>query len=264
MKSPGVLFAALPLVLGCHSNSQIPAVNPANPDTVRVLAYNIHHGEGMDEVVDLERIAAIIRDVDPDLVALQEMDSVVARTGGVDQAAKLGELTGLEDVFGRFMPYQGGAYGMALLSRWPISDVQNARLPDGDEPRTALNAIVTSPDTGRRIRLVGVHLYRTEEERLAQAVALEDHLAGEPHPTLLAGDFNSTPGSPVMDHLASSWEVVHKGVDRFTFSSYEPVREIDFFLYRPSSSFQVLDQQLLTEPVASDHRPLVIDLIVRD
>ena len=121
------------------------------PDTVRILAYNIHHGEGVDRVLDLERIAALIRRVDPDLVALQEVDSVTDRTGGVDQAAELGRLTGLEPVFGRFMGYQGGAYGMALLSRWPVVRSDNLRLPDGAEPRTALTAVVRTPATGRSL-----------------------------------------------------------------------------------------------------------------
>ena len=119
------------------------------PDTVRILAYNIHHGAGMDEILDLERVADLIRRVDPDLVALQEIDSATVRTGRVDQAAELGRLTGLTSLFGRFMEYQGGAYGMALLSRWPVEDFQNLRLPDGAEPRTSVAALVRSPRTGR-------------------------------------------------------------------------------------------------------------------
>jgi len=236
------------------------AVVPA--DTLRILAYNIHHGEGMDEVIDLERIATLIRDVDPDLVTLQEVDSVVARTGGVDQAAVLGELTGMQPIFGRFMPYQGGAYGMALLSRLPITSSQNLRLPDGDEPRTAVAATVELP-SGRHVRLVGIHFYRTETERLAQAQSLEEQLAGlDHHPTILAGDFNSTPEDSVMTHLRSGWHVVDKGDDRLTFSSFDPVKEIDYFIWRPERAFSLLDQHLLDEPVISDHRPLVMEVLV--
>ena len=85
-------------------------------ETVRILTYNIHHGEGMDERIDLERIAALINRLEPDLVALQEVDRVVDRTGGVDQATALGELTGMTAVFGEFMSYQGGRlrHGLAL------------------------------------------------------------------------------------------------------------------------------------------------------
>ncbi len=254
--------AALLLVAAC-SRERRPAQG-ITADTLRILAYNIHHGAGMDELLDLERIAVLIRRVDPDLVALQEVDSATERTNAVDQAAEFGRLTGLESVFGRFMPYQGGAYGMALLSRWPITESSNLRLPDGEEPRTALSAVVTSPKTGRSLRFVGIHFYRTEEERLAQAVQLEELLRVEQVPTILAGDFNSTPGSTVMEHLAKSWEILEKGDDHFTFPSYEPEREIDFVLLQPADRFEVIGQRLITEPVASDHRPLVVDLIVRN
>lgn len=228
-------------------------------DTVRVLAYNIHHGEGMDGVTDLERIAALIREVQPDLVTLQEVDSVVERTGGVDQATVLGQLTGMTPVFGAFMPYQGGQYGMALLSAWPVTTTENIRLPDGDEPRTALSAVVASPETGRELRLVGIHFYRTEAERLAQAQELEAHLSEETRPTILAGDFNSEPGGTVMEWLAERWHIVPKGEDNLTFSSFDPVKEIDFILLRPQERFEVIRHELLHEPVMSDHRPVVID-----
>jgi endonuclease/exonuclease/phosphatase family metal-dependent hydrolase len=234
------------------------------PDTIRVLAYNIHHGEGLDELLDLERIAALIRDVDPDLVALQEVDSVTGRTGGVDQAAELGRLTGLSAAFGSFMPYDGGAYGMAILSRWPVGEATNIRLPDGEEPRTSLAITVEIPESGRSLLFVGIHFYRTAEERLAQAISLEEALGGTAIPTILAGDFNSTPDSEVMTHLAGDWAILEKGDDRLTFSSYDPVREIDFVLIRPASRFDALGQDVLDEPVASDHRPVMVDLMLRN
>jgi endonuclease/exonuclease/phosphatase family metal-dependent hydrolase len=259
----GVVALTAITVAACGPKAPAAQIHVQNVDTLRVLTYNIHHAEGMDEIVDLERIAALIRAVDPDLVALQEIDSVTTRTGAVDQAAELGRLTGLAHLFGSFMSYQGGAYGMALLSRWPIAGSQNLRLPDGDEPRTALSAMVTSPRTGQSVRFVGVHLYRTVEERLAQATRLQEFLESESSPTILAGDFNSTPGSAVMSLLQKTWAVVEKGEDRLTFSSFEPVREIDFVLFRPQDRFEVLDQWLVDEPVASDHRPVVVDVVIR-
>lgn len=254
---PKALFLSSVLLAACAPSSP----QSAGPDTLRVMAYNIHHGEGMDEVIDLDRIAALIRQVDPDLVALQEVDSVVARTGGVDQASVLGELTGMTPFFGRFMPYQGGAYGMALLSRLPVEEWQNLRLPDGDEPRSAVSAQVRTP-RGRILQYTGIHFYRTEAERLAQARSLEEQLPRN-GPSILAGDFNSTPGDSVMRFLAGRWTILDKGDDRLTFSSFDPVREIDFFLLRPDSSFTVLRHWLLDEPVISDHRPLVADIVVR-
>ena len=165
MRATGVLLS-IAVFTGCEG-AQEHVGEPA-PDTIRVLAYNIHHGEGMDSVLDLARIAALIRDADPDLVALQEVDSVVERTERTDQAAELGRLTGMEYRFGSFMPYQGGAYGMAVLSRWPIEEETNWRLSDGAEPRTALGVRVRT-ESDQTLVLVGIHFYRSPEEWLAQA-----------------------------------------------------------------------------------------------
>lgn len=254
-----ITLIALALATGCGPAETDPETHE-DRDTIRLLAYNIHHAEGMDSVTDLSRIAEFISALDPDLVTLQEVDSVTDRTGRVDQAAVLGELTGMSSAFGRFMPYQGGAYGMAILSRWPIEEVTNLRLTDGEEPRTALAVRVRTPESNEELLLVGIHFYRTEEERMAQATDLNELLSEELAPVILAGDFNSTPGSPVMNQLQASWTLLDKGDDRFTFSSFDPVREIDFVLLRPSSRFDVLDHRPLNEPVLSDHRPIWTEL----
>jgi endonuclease/exonuclease/phosphatase family metal-dependent hydrolase len=158
------------------------------------------------------------------------------------------------------MPYQGGKYGMAVLSRWPVTALTNHRLPDGEEPRSALAVRVRSPATGRELEFVGIHLYMTDAERLAQAQRLVQHLETATVPVILAGDFNSLPESDVITLLRQSWHFIDKGEDRFTFSSFAPEREIDFVAYRPAATFSVVSQRLLDEPVASDHRPLFVEL----
>ena len=105
---------------------------------------------------------------------------------------------------------------------------------------------------------------RTADERLAQATTLEEALGDENIPTIMAGDFNSAPNSEVLVFLANTWTVLVKGEDRFTFPSHEPAREIDFVLIRPIEQFEVIGQRLIDEPVASDHRPVVVDLILRN
>lgn len=232
-------------------------------DTVRILAYNTHHGEGMDGVLDLERIAEVISAVDPDLVVLQEIDRLVERTGWVDQAVEYGSLTGLGPLFGEFMEYQGGLYGMALLSRLPVLDWVNHRLPDGAEPRSALTARVRLPTTGKELVIAGIHFYRSEEERSAQARALMEKLVEDDGLVILAGDFNSTPGSPVMELLATRWLVVPKTGPSFTFPADEPAREIDFMLISQDQGVRVLEHRVLGESVASDHRPIFLVLEVR-
>ncbi len=259
------LFAALTLAgTACSALPGMSGGSPTkNADTLRVMAYNIRHGEGTDGRLDLDRIADVILEQDPDLVALQEVDRRVDRTNGRDQARSLGARTGLDHAFGAFMDYDGGEYGMAILSRWPIVDVVNERLPDGDEPRTALKVRVRSPDTGRELVLVGIHFYRSDDERRDQADRLLETLADETAPVILAGDFNSTPDSEVIDRFHDDWDVLSKGRDRFTFPSTDPQREIDYVMVRPARQFYVLSHEAIEEPIASDHRPLIADLVVR-
>jgi len=250
------LFHGAVLIPGSDASAQ-------TTDTLRILAYNTHHGEGMDGVLDLDRIGRVINSVAPDLVALQEIDRFAERTGVVDQANEYGDLTGMTPLFGDFMDYQGGHYGMALLSRFPILSSTNHRLPDGAEPRSALAATVRMPNSGREVVFSGIHFYRTEEERLAQAEALRDALSDEEGIVILAGDFNSLPGTPVMDLLAIDFTVVEKEGPSFTFPADAPEREIDFVLVRPTDSFRVLEHRVLDEDVASDHRPIFLVLEFR-
>lgn len=232
-------------------------------DTVRILAYNTHHGAGMDGILDLERIGRLVASTGADLVALQEIDRLVERTGFVDQADEYGELTGLDPLFGEFMPYQGGHYGMAILSALPILDWTNHRLPDGAEPRSALTARIQLPNTGKELVFSGIHFYRTEEERMAQARTLTEVLSEESGLVVLAGDFNSLPGSAVMDFLDTDFEIVPKRGSAFTFPADDPAREIDFILVRPDAGFEVLEHRVLGERVASDHRPIFLVLEIR-
>lgn len=229
--------------------------------TLRVAAYNVKHGFGLDGVVDLERIAGVLRPLDADVITLQEIDVGTERTDRVDQAARLGELLGMQAFFGDFMPYQGGEYGMAVLSRLPVSRVLNHRLPDGEEPRTGLEVEVRVGPEGRPVSIVGIHLYRTPEERLAQADSLSTILDARHHPVILAGDFNSQRGDRVLRSLrARDWFVVDKDGPSETFPADDPEREIDFMMLRPAESFEIVDHRVIDEPVASDHVPLLIVL----
>jgi len=106
----------------------------AAESTLRILSYNIHHGRGTDGVVDLERIAGVIRGCAADVVMLQEVDDRTDRTGRIDQTSELARLTGLHAEFGRQIDYQGGRYGQAILCRTPLEEPRVHVLP-GDPDR---------------------------------------------------------------------------------------------------------------------------------
>ena len=249
------VLSVLALVAGCASPPGDAAAVP-----IRIAAYNVRHGAGLDGVVDLERIAAVLRGLDADVIALQEVDRSCGRTGGVDQAKRLGELCGMEARFGAFMPYDGGEYGMALLSRRPVLACDNLRLPDGSEPRTALVSRVDVD--GVELVVAGVHLYETEAQRLAQAETLLAAVANEDAPVVLIGDFNSLRGGPVMTRLEARFENPRKHGEPNTFPADAPEREIDFALFRPAERFADARVTVVDERAASDHRPVVLDAVL--
>ena len=234
----------------------------SEPPTLRVLTYNIHHGEGEDGEFDLERLAEVILDAAPDVVALQEVDRGTRRSSGVDQAAVLGELTGMHSTFAEAMPYDGGSYGEAVLSRWPLVDSKGHALPfqEGQEPRTAL-AVRLRPDNGLpEFLFVGTHLcHQSEQTRLWQCGMLNTLFANTALPVVLAGDLNSLPGSrPISELLAEGWTDADASGAQPTYPSGEPRRRLDYVMLRPVCSWGVVSVEVLDEPVASDHAPVLV------
>jgi endonuclease/exonuclease/phosphatase family metal-dependent hydrolase len=230
--------------------------------TLRVMTYNIHHGQGIDGIFDLERLAKVITGRRADLVAIQEVDVKTKRSKGVDQAAELARLTGMHYAFGKFMDFQGGDYGQMVLSKFPITRARNLTLPKGPEPRTALavDVEVEGVSGPEKIVFVGIHFYATEQERIAQAKRLTELLAPELKagvPTILAGDFNSTPGSRPLAVLTKNWIDPTAAKLRRTWPSDRPRVEIDHILYFPTQRFQFVKSKVLVEKVASDHRPVL-------
>lgn len=231
--------------------------------SLRVLSWNLHHGEGMDRVVDLERIARVIRESGADLVALQEVDVRTVRTGQVDQAEEYQRLTGLRGAFGKAIDFQGGAYGGLLLSRWPLEAFTVHRLPNprNREQRIALSAGVTIPGFGD-VRFVGVHLdaTRTDEDRWEQGAALESLFGGGTVPAILAGDLNDRPESRTVRRLLERWEDAAGGNPEPTIPADQPEARIDYVLLRPPGRWRVQSVRVLPESLASDHRPVMVTL----
>ena len=219
---------------------------------LRLLTYNIHHGEGTDGRFDYERLAGVITDLRPDVVALQEVDRATGRSGGIDQATLLGELTGMKSAFGRSFHYAGGEYGNAILSRFSIERVHTHALPFrfGQEPRTALAARIL-PDNGLpEFILVSTHL-ETRARGSEQARQLNELFPeGEGPPIILAGDFNARAGSEPMNIL-----LARRWVDATASQS-----RIDYVLVRAEDPWKVVEVKVVDNLIASDHRPVLVVL----
>lgn len=230
---------------------------------LRVLTYNIFHGAGMDGRGDLERTAAVIKRAKPDLVALQEVDDKTTRSNGVDQTAELARMTKMHSAFGKAMDLQGGGYGVAVLSRFPLEQVKNHLLPRADryEPRAALAALI-SPDDRTKLLFVATHLEnKSGALRLRQVEALNKALARHSDlPAILAGDMNAGPNDPTIAALLPHWTRPLPEDDTPTWPADKPVMKLDYVLFRPSGAWRVTSAEVVNENAASDHRPFLVDL----
>lgn len=231
-------------------------------EPLRILTYNIHHGRGTDDKVDLERIAKVIREAKPDLAALNEVDKLARRSGNFDQPKVLGELTELTPLFEKNINHDGGEYGNAILSRFPIARHKNYPLPSKyeGEQRGMLVATVKLPDE-TQLHFAATHFdYRAADvERLASVrfvrKTIESDYPGEPF--ILAGDFNASPDSKVMKRVGKFWQLAPTGP---TFPAAEPRSRIDYVAARPMEGWRVVEAKVIDEPVASDHRPVLVVL----
>ncbi len=221
---------------------------------VRVLTYNILHGETLKGDFDLDLIARVISQEDPDLVALQEVDFRTNRALNMDLVLELGERTALVPLFGRAMFYDGGEYGEGILSRYTFISSRNHPLPagEGKEPRAALEVQVLLPG-GDTIAFIGTHFDHTGDvDRIKQASELREIMAGLNMPVLLAGDLNAKPGSRPMEILFEDLEP-SSGDMAPTIPSDGPRSKIDYILYGPPERWRVLESRVICDSIASDH-----------
>jgi endonuclease/exonuclease/phosphatase family metal-dependent hydrolase len=225
--------------------------------TLRVLSYNIHHGEGTDAKLDLPRLARVIRAADPDVVALQEVDDKTKRTKGVDQTAELARLTGLYGAFGKAIDFEGGGYGQAVLSRVPLGKGVVHTLPGEPDREQRIAFAVPLTLDGREFTFATTHLHHQSDDfRQKQAAKLTEVFADIKTPVIVAGDLNANPDSKPLALLTPKWTIT-TGKDLFTFPATKPTKQIDYVLFRPQEALKVVAVTVIDEAVASDHRPLL-------
>ena len=233
---------------------------------LRILSYNIHHAEGVDGKLDIPRIAQVILSVEPDLVALQEVDKNTIRTGKVNQDIELSRLTKMNSVFGSNITFQGGQYGNAILSKFPIIKNKNFLLPnvDSGEQRGLLQSQIQISNK-ENVLFFSTHLdhRRSDTERLASAKAINQIISlDNKSPAILAGDFNDVPDSPTLKELGKVWLRTNKKILR-TIPASKPSRQIDYIFVQPKERWKIIESQVLDEDTASDHRAIfsIIELI---
>lgn len=232
--------------------------------TLRVMSYNIHHGEGLDQKLDLARIAKLITDQRADIVGLQEVDRGCERTQKRDLPAELAQLTGMTVHFEKNISYQGGEYGNAVLTRFPIKHAKNThyKMLRPGEQRGVLQLVLDV--RGRDVLFLNTHIdYRPDDsERVLNVDELKTIVAAAgAMPVIMVGDFNATPESrtiaKINAFMTDAWDRVGKG-DGFTIPVRKPAKRIDYIWITPGSieprSIAVLSSE------ASDHLPVIAEL----
>ena len=243
--------------------------NCAAGQPIRVLCYNIHYGQGTDGNYDIDRLAKVIQQTKPDLVALQEVDVGVKRSGRVHEAQRLADLTGMSVRYGPTQHYEGGLFGNAVLTRFDILDVQIHPLPYTEStaekttyPRGAIAVTVRNPE-GQTIRFVSTHFqHNVPADRADEAHAI-NRLFAKPDdttPTILAGDMNATPDSEPVSILIEHWTNATDTPPAATAPATNPKSRIDYVFFRPTQCFRLISARVINESLASDHRPVFAEL----
>ncbi len=241
--------------------------------TIRVMTWNVHHAEGLDKKIDIDRIAKIILSVKPDVVALQEIDRGVERSGKVDIITKLADLTDMTYAFGKTIDFQGGEYGNAFLTRFPILEEHNLQYRSirPGEQRGLLQLVLDI--RGEEIVVANTHLEsRADDSARSSSVGeLRTTLKGyASRPVVVCGDFNDLPESRVISVLKKDFIDSWAQVDRregFTFPSNAPNKRIDYILVlnnaKPDSASAAVQLRPYSARVlqsdASDHLPLLVE-----
>lgn len=223
------------------------------PVTLRLLSYNVRNCRGLDDSVSYERVAKVILESRADYVALQELDSMTRRFPGQDVLGNLSRLTGMYPVFAPSIDYLGGKYGIGMLSKEEPLRHYRIPLPCSSEPRSLL--VVEYKD----FYFCCTHLSLHAKDRVLDAQIITDQLTPLDKPVLLAGDFNAQDPEEAFLLLKQNFTFLEKEGNPMTFPADNPDREIDYFCHPaggPSSRISVLEHKVLSEGVASDHRPL--------
>jgi endonuclease/exonuclease/phosphatase family metal-dependent hydrolase len=219
--------------------------------SVQIMTYNVRHCAGMDMVLDYDRTAAVISAQNPDIVAIQELDSMTGRSGQQYQLGELAIRTGYYPVFGSAIDYDGGRYGVGILTREQPLSTKRIPLP-GEEPRVLL--VIEMKD----YVLACTHLDLEEEQRLASVPLIVEEAQRWQKPFILAGDLNDAPDSELLKEITKYFTILSG--DQPTFPADEPTECIDYVASFKARPAVTIECSVIDEPEASDHRPLMVRL----
>ena len=231
------------------------AFSAFSQDYVKLMSYNVRNTKGMDGIRNLQRVANVIINEAPDVVAVQELDSMTTRSNQQYVLGELAERTQMHATYAPAISFQGGKYGIGILSKETPLNIRTYPLPGREEARMLLVAEFEN------YFFACTHLSLTEEDRLASLDIIKSSVVKSNKPYFLAGDLNDQPDSKFIQALQQDFQVLTH-IKKPTFPAPEPTETIDYIAAwkHGSNDFANLSAQVLEEPVASDHRPLSVQL----
>ena len=227
------------------------ACQPKVHDT-RLMTYNVRNCRGMDDLLSFEHVAEIVKKENPDVVAIQELDSMTKRSNGVYVLGELARLTGMHDTYSPAIDFDGGKYGVGMLSKEKPLQVYHRALPGREELRTLLIAEFND------YVCCCTHLSLTEEDRFASIAIITEELGRFKKPVFIAGDWNDEPNSEFIQQMQKNFNLIST-VNQFTFPADTPNMTIDYIAVSQfvPVSFKKRDSYVIEAPVESDHRPVM-------
>lgn len=224
-------------------------------NTLKLMSYNIKNANGMDNVCNFQRIANVINNASPDVVAIQEVDSMTNRSGQKYVLGEIAERTQMHGYFAPAIDYDGGKYGIGLLTKQVPLRLQTLPLPGREEARTLILAEFAD------YIYCCTHMSLTEEDRMKSLELVKAFTSSSTKPLFLAGDMNAEPESGFIKKLQKDFQIL-SNPKQHTFPAPDPKETIDYIatLKQNAKGFAVISAKVINEPMASDHRPILVEL----
>lgn len=225
----------------------------ARGDSLRVMTYNVRNCLGPEgDSHDYRAVADAIMRGRADFIAVQELDSATRRSGGEYVLGRLAALTGMQPLYARAIDYDGGAYGIGILSHERPLSVRRIALPGREEARALIVAEFDS------CVFASTHLSLTEPDRLASVSIIAAEAAAASKPFIVAGDWNAEPGSAVLEAFRKAGFTILTSPDAHTYPADNPVETIDYIAVYGEAPAHTAE--VIAEPSASDHRPVTVSI----
>lgn len=224
-------------------------------NTLKLMTYNIKNANGMDDVCNFQRIANVINNASPDVVAIQEVDSMTNRSGQKYVLGEIAERTQMHAYFAPAIDFDGGKYGIGLLTRQVPVRLQTIPLPGREEARALILAEFED------YIYCCTHMSLTEEDRMESLKIVKSFTAPYKKSLFLAGDMNAEPESDFTKELQKDFQLL-SNPKQHTYPAPEPKETIDYIatLKSNANGFALISARVLNEPMASDHRPILVEL----